>query len=66
MSPVGALLAAPVWAMMERARPTAERQTINKNEAQNPAPQIRREPAEKNSPPEPSNPKPAVAQSIKK
>ena len=40
-------VAAPVWAvlllnaMMERARSMAERQTINNNEAANPAPQIR-------------------------
>ena len=52
-------------AMMERARSMAERQTINKNEVANPAPQIRREPARKISPPEPSNPKPAGAQTIK-
>ena len=52
-------------AMMERARSMAERQTINTNEATDPAPQIRPEPARKISPPEPSNPKPAGAQSIK-
>ncbi len=52
-------------AMMERARSMAERQTINQNEAADPAPQIRREPAIKKSPPEPSNPKPAGPQSIK-
>ncbi len=51
--------------MMERARSMAERQTINKNEAADPAPQIRPEPARKISPPEPSNPKPVGAQSIK-
>ena len=42
-------------AMMERARSMAERQTINKNEAADPAPQIHCEPARKISPPEPSN-----------
>ncbi len=52
-------------AMMERARSMAERQTINRNEAAAPTPQIRRESARKISPPEPSNPKPAGAQSIK-
>ena len=51
--------------MMERARSIAERQTINRNEAADPVPQIRPEPARKISPPEPSNPKPAGAQSIK-
>ena len=51
--------------MMERARSMAERQTINTNEATDPASQIRPEPARKISPPEPSNPKPAGAQSIK-
>ncbi len=52
-------------AMMERARSTAERRTINKNEAADPAPQIRCEPEKIISPPEPSNPKPDTAQSIK-
>ncbi len=52
-------------AMMERARSMAERQTINKNEAADPTPQIRCESARIISPPEPSNPKPAGAQSIK-
>ena len=52
-------------AMMERARSMAERQTINQNEAADPTPQIRRESARIISPPEPSNPKPAGAQSIK-
>ncbi len=42
-------------AMMERARSMAERRTINQNEAADPAPQIRREPANKMSPPKPSN-----------
>ncbi len=51
--------------MMERARSMAERQTINRNQAADPAPQIRPEPARKISPPEPSNPKPDSAQSIK-
>ena len=51
--------------MMERARSMAERQTINRNKAADPAPQIRPEPARKISPPKPSNPKPAGAQSIK-
>ena len=52
-------------AMMERARSMAERRTINKNEAADPAPQTRREPARTISPAEPSNPKPDGAQSIK-
>ena len=52
-------------AMMERARSMAERQTINRNEAADPVPQIRPEPARKISPSELSNPKPVGAQSIK-
>ncbi len=52
-------------AMMERARSMAERQTINKNEAADPTPQIRFEPGKIISPPEPSNPKPGSAQAIK-
>jgi len=52
-------------AMMERARSTAERQTINKNGAADPAPQIRRASGKIKTHAERSNPKPAVAQSIK-
>ncbi len=52
-------------AMIERARLIAERRTINNNEASDSAPQIRREPAKKIHPSEPSNPKPTGAQSIK-
>ena len=42
-------------AMMERARSMAERQTINKNEAADPAPQIRPAPSEFANPDKPSN-----------
>ena len=73
--PVGALHAAPVWAapillhlaamllnaMMERARSTAERQTINQNDAADPAPQIRPATEKIKSHAERSNPKPAGA-----
>ena len=52
-------------AMMERAHSMAERQTINRNKAADPAPQIRPEPARKISPSQLSNPKPVGAQSIK-
>jgi hypothetical protein len=42
-------------AMMERARSMAERQTINKNEAADPAPQIRPVPSKSANPAKPSN-----------
>ncbi len=42
-------------AMMERARSMAERQTINKSEAADPAPQIRPVPSKSADPAKPSN-----------
>ncbi len=42
-------------AMMERARSMAERQTINKNAAADPAPQIRPAPSKSVNPAKPSN-----------
>ncbi len=42
-------------AMIERARSIAERQTINSNEAENPAPQIRPAPSKSADPAKPSN-----------